>query len=66
MKLTKKQIAVLRQYEHTSDVCYMQGVKGSTELYGLKFLDWHGDQYGCHFYSITDAGRFALSQEEKK
>lgn len=61
-KLTKVQLEVLRQYEHTSDSNFMQGVKGAHELWRpLGLLDWHGQQYGTHFFSITPAGRAALS-----
>ena len=61
-KLTKKQFAVLAQYKDTSDNNFRQGVKDATELWRpLGLLDWHGIQYGTHFYSITTDGLKALS-----
>lgn len=61
--LTKVQIEILRQYQHTDDWHFMQGIAGVSELWRpLGLLEWHGEQYGTHFYSITDAGRAALAK----
>lgn len=66
MTLTAKQLTVLRQYAHTSDSVFMQGIPGATELWRpLGLLDWRGTQYGCHFFSITDVGRAALASPMK-
>lgn len=63
-KLTKAQIEILRQYEHTRDGQFMQGVSGAAELWSKHgLLDWHGYQYGVNFYSITPAGRTALKEK---
>ena len=58
---SKRLLKVLAQYKDTSDSRYMQGLPGASDLwhrFGL--LQWHGDQYGTHFYSITPAGKKAL------
>jgi hypothetical protein len=61
LKLTKARLKVLRQYAETSSTNYMQGMPGATELWRpMGLLDWHGSQYGTHFFSITEAGREAL------
>jgi len=60
-QLTKVQFALLEQYKDTTDGRFMQGLPGATELWRpLGLLEWRGSQYGCHFYSITEAGRAAL------
>ena len=62
-KLTKRQLAVLAKYADTVDgQRYLQGFPGSSDLYSKGLLKWHGDQYGTHFYSITDTGRAALTR----
>lgn len=62
-RLTKAQVELLRKYEHTSDGEFMQGLPGASDLWRpLGLLDWRGSQYGCHFYSITPAGRTALAR----
>jgi len=63
-RLSKRQLKVLAQYKDTSDSRYMQGVPGASELWRpMGLLDWHGNQYGTHFYSITPAGVAALAKE---
>lgn len=61
--LSKRQLKVLAQYKHTSDSHFSQGVPGASELWRpMGLLDWHGEQYGTHFYSITPAGIAALAE----
>lgn len=65
LKLTKKQLKVLKQYADTSDSNYMQGMPGASELWHpWGYLDWHGSQYGTNFYSINAAGTAALLEHE--
>lgn len=65
LKLTAARRAVLKQYAETSDGNFMQGVPGASELWRpMGLLEWHGTQYGSHFYSITPAGREALKTPE--
>jgi hypothetical protein len=64
-KLTGEQIDILRQYEHTHEGHFMQGIKGASSLpKGL--LEWHGTQYGTSFYSITQAGRELIAKDKIK
>lgn len=64
-QLTAEQLATLRQYAETSDGTFLQGLPGATELWRpMGLLDWRGQQYGTHFYSITQAGREALTNLE--
>lgn len=63
VRLTKAQMKLLRQYAHTTDGNFMQGLPGTTKLWRpLGLLDWRGDSYGCHFFSITPAGRAILNR----
>lgn len=64
MTLNEKQLAKLREYAHTHNGLFMQGTPGASELETLGLLEWHGTQYGCHFYSITEEGRTALAMDD--
>jgi len=54
-------LEVLKQYKDTHSGRFIQGIEGASELYGHGLLEWHGSQYGCHFYSITEKGQQELN-----
>lgn len=65
-RLTLGLLETLRLYADTSDGRFMQGMSGASALMAMGLLKWRGDQYGSHFYSITEAGRLALSKAGKE
>lgn len=64
-KLTEEQLRVLKQYADTNDGRFLQEIPGAHELWRpMGLLEWRGSSFGTNFYSITDAGRAALSKAE--
>lgn len=52
---------VLRFYADTHEGRFRQGIPGVVDLEKAGLLQWHGRQHGVSFYSITDAGKAALT-----